>query len=135
VIIFSNLRAAEASSYAVPLRTAVAALDALVDAGRDVAAARWERELIAWLGDRRAAITRGTRAALDLGEVAWTPDHFGDQQRFFLTLCERGGAGAPPEVAVALGRLRELAGHHSRDHVAVGRRWRWVQKNPVDPAL
>lgn len=132
MITFSNLRAAESLTFTTSERTALALLAALTEAAREAAAGRWEHELGAWLGDRRRAIAGGVRAGIDLGEVAWTPEHFPDQQRFVVAICRQasdraGDAG----VAADLARLAELALHHGREHVVVGRRWRWLGPRPA----
>ena len=131
MITFSNLRAADSLTFTTSERGALAVLGALVETAREAAADRWEHELAAWLADRRWAIAGGARAGLDLGEVAWTPDHFAAQQRFVVAICEQASARATaPELAADLARLRELAAHHAREHVVVGRRWRWLGARP-----
>lgn len=132
MITFSNLRAADSLTFTTSERGAVAVLGALVELARETAADRWEHELTAWLADRRWAIAGGVRAGLDLGEVAWTPEHFADQQRFVIAICEHASArAAEPGLAADLARLRELAAHHGREHVVVGRRWRWLGPRPA----
>ena len=131
MITFSNLRAAESLTFTTSERGAIAVLGALVVAARAAAADRWEHELAAWLADRRWAIAGGARAGLDLGEVAWTPEHFAAQQRFVIAICDQAsGRAADPGLAADLARLRELAAHHAREHVVVGRRWRWLGTRP-----
>jgi hypothetical protein len=132
VITFSNLRAAESLTFTTSERGAVVMLGALIDTARGAAADRWEQELAAWLDDRRWAIAGGVRAGLDLGELAFTPEHFPAQQRFVVAICEQASArAADPTLAADLLRLRELAAHHAREHVSVGRRWRWVGERPI----
>jgi hypothetical protein len=132
VITFSNLRAAESLTFTTTERGAIVVLGALVEMARETAADRWEHELAAWLADRRWAIAGGVRAGLDLGEVAWTPEHFSDQQRFVVGVCDQASRRtAEPELAADLVRLRELAAHHGREHVVVGRRWRWLGPRPA----
>lgn len=132
MITFSNLRAAESLTFTTSERGAILVLGALVETAREAAAGRWEHELAAWLADRRWAIAGGARAGLDLGEVAWTPDHFADQQRFVVAICDRASdRAAEPSLASDLARLRELAAHHGREHVVVGRRWRWLGPRPA----
>ncbi len=120
MVTFSDDRVGD--SFVVPPRVAVALLDALVRAGASLAAARWEHDLIAWLGDRRRGLAIGARAGLDLGEVAWTPEHFAEQQRFVIALCEAVDP-LSAEVATAAATLRELASRRNREHVLVARRF------------
>ena len=126
------MRAAESLTFTTTERGAIVVLGALVEMAREIAADRWEHELAAWLADRRWAIAGGVRAGFDLGEVAWTPEHFSDQQRFMVSVCDQASQRADePELAADLARLRELAAHHGREHVVVGRRWRWLGARPA----
>lgn len=134
MITFSNLRADEALTFTLPERAAAALLGALTEASREIALSRWEQELVAWLADRRWAVASGHRAGVDLGEVAWTPEHFGEQRRFVLAMCERAlvRLRADDDLGrAAITGVRELAAAHGREHVPVGRRWRWLAGRPA----
>ncbi len=131
MISFSNLRADEALTFTLPERAAAALLGALTEAGREIALARWEQELVAWLADRRWAVAAGHRAGVDLGEVAWTPERFPEQQRFVLAMCERARSRAGDDATrAAIAGVRDLTAAHGREHVPVGRRWRWLAGRP-----
>lgn len=132
MITFSNLRADESLTFTLPERAAAALLAALTEAGREIALSRWEQELVAWLADRRWAVAAGHRAGVDLGEVAWTPERFPEQQRFVLAMCERALARATDDaVRAAIVGVRDLTAAHGREHVPVGRRWRWLAGRPA----
>ncbi|MCA9673842.1 MAG: hypothetical protein H6708_13440 [Kofleriaceae bacterium] len=134
MITFSNHGADGAPTATVAERVAVRALDAVIDAGRVAARGRWELELVAWLSDRRRAIAAGIRAGLDVAEVAWTPEHFAEQQRFVAAICAsaaRATAGADADVATGVAGLGRVVAAHRRDLVGFGRRWRWLSGRPV----
>lgn len=133
----SNFGADGAPSATLATALAVRALDALVVVGRARAVSRWELELVAWLDDRRWAVVNGVRAELDLIEVAWTPDHFADQQQFLLGLCDAAAARPidDPGVHGALTRVRGVVAAHRRSQVAYGRRWRWLCRRPELPPV
>jgi hypothetical protein len=116
MIVFSNHRLGPASELLVSIEVAEAMLRATAEAARPTARARWELELVQWLGER--ASRRGT---LDVGDIAWTPEHFEGQRRFLLDAIARAAAGC--EHARALGRWARLIEAHPRDSVQVGRRW------------
>jgi hypothetical protein len=117
VVTFSDLRAGD-EGFVVDEAAAVVLLDALIQTGAISAAARWEHDLIAWLAERRRGIASGATAGIDLAEVAWTPEHFADQQRFVIALCERIAAGCRDAIS-----LRGLVARRSREHVGLTRRF------------
>jgi hypothetical protein len=117
VVIFSDQRAGD-DGFVVDGDAAVVLLDAMVQAGAALAAARWEHDLIAWLAERRRGIASGAAAGIDLGEVAWTPEHFTDQQRFVIALCEQVAARCHEAI-----RLRGLVARRGREHVGPARRF------------
>ncbi len=135
MITFSNLGADGAPSVSLPTPTALALLDALVDAGRTMACGRWEVELAAWLADRRGALEACARSGLDLIEVAWTPDHFADQQRFVIAVCDAAADRNVGDATLhgALAHVRALVAAHRRGQIAFGRRWRWTAGRPALP--
>jgi hypothetical protein len=130
LITFSNLRADAEAAFTVSEARACALLDALIDGARELARDRWQRELIAWLAERSRAIAIGMRAGLDLGDVAWTPIHFAGQRDFVIDACARAAARAT-DTALAgdLTAFADLAARHLREHVVVGRRWHWLDRN------
>ena len=126
MITIGNLRADDAPVLALTRRAACDALDALARAATDLARARWEHELAAWLADRRRAIATGALALLDVGEIAWTPERFAEQQAFVAACCARAADGSD-----ALAHLAALIARHRRADVRVGRRWRWLGGRPM----
>ena len=132
MITFSNVRVDDTASFTASERDACALLEALAVAARERARDRWQLELVAWLVDRRGAIATAARAGVDIGEIAWTPEHFEDQQRFVVAAADLALdlALLDGPVADALARLRDLAAAHRRELVSVGRRWQWVGDRP-----
>lgn len=124
MIVFSNQRLGPSAELVVSNEVAAAMLRATADAIRTRAEARWERELVRWLDERAAAAARGTATGqVDVGEIAWTRDHF-DAQRWFLADAVVRAA-MHSEHAPALDRWRQLIEAHPRDSVQFGRRWNW----------
>jgi hypothetical protein len=118
MIVFSNHRLGPAAELLVSLEVAECMLRETADAARPSAAARWEVELVRWL-DAHANRPDG----LDVGDIAWTPEHFEHQRQFLLEAIERAAAGS--EHARALARWAGMIEAHPRDSVQVGRRWTW----------
>jgi hypothetical protein len=131
--LISSVRLDESRSVALS-RTAIDRLFAVLAASGDGRAeARWERELVAWLENRRDAVRTGDRPGLDLSEIAWTPERFPEQRAFLLALIDAAGetaAGRDPELEPALAALRGLAADYPREFVVVGRRWTWAGRAP-----
>src|SRR5262245_863164 len=126
--VLSNLRMGY--ELAVPRPVAAHALGLAIAAATELAVDRWQRELAAWLGDRqRAAIAGGH--GLDVSELAWTPDHFTEQQRFVIDALITAAARADvDDVRIALHRMAALVDGHDRTWVVVGRRWSWLDGPP-----
>ncbi|HET9992116.1 MAG TPA: hypothetical protein VFQ65_26480 [Kofleriaceae bacterium] len=122
MVVFSNQRLGASAEYLVSNEVALEMLRATAAQALPVAAARWEHELVRWL-ERRAADNLGL-AALDVGEIAWTPDHFEAQRAFLLAAIARAAEGS--EHGLAFDRWRRLIEAHPRDSVQVGRRWNWL---------
>jgi hypothetical protein len=136
--LISNHRLGDARSVALSGAMIDRLFAVLVATGEGRAAARWERELVAWLGARRGALRSGQRPGLDLSEIAWTPERFPEQQAFLLTLIEAAAAavdrpedrgsernGERRDLRHALDDLARLVADYPRDTVVVGRRWSW----------
>lgn len=119
MVVFSNQRLGASAEYLVSNEVALEMLRATAAQAHPVAAARWEHELVRWL-ERRAADNLGL-ATLDVGEIAWTPDHFEAQRAFLLAAIARAAEGS--EHGLAFDRWRRLIEAHPRDSVQVGRRW------------
>jgi hypothetical protein len=143
----STLSLGVASAVALTGATIARLFAALVATGEGRAAARWERELVAWLGVRRGAVRAGQRPGLDLSEIAWTPERFPEQQAFLLAVIEAAAAGVERredldaerrgdrdggrDLRHALGDLARLVAAYPRDTVVVGRRWTWDGRAPA----
>jgi len=119
MIVFSNHRLGPASELLVSVEVAQGMLRETAVAASEAAADRWERELVRWLEDRAAVV--GARTALDVGEVAWSPEHFERQRRFLIDAIETAAQRSPH--ARALGRWMAMIEAHPRNSVQVGRRW------------
>ena len=128
--VFSNARMGH--EVAVPRPVAVRALAAVAEAAADRARDRWQRELAAWLGEQARAIALGA-CGLEIALIAWTPDHFAEQQAFALAMVAAGAFGTEAEVRVALDRLAALIAGHQRAWVISGRRWLWPDGAPAVP--
>jgi hypothetical protein len=121
VVVFTNERLGASAELIVSDEVAAAMLFATAEAASRAAEARWEHELVRWLEARARVATRVE--ALDVGDIAWTPDHFETQRRFLIDAITRGSLGS--EHAAALDRWRRMIEAHPRDSVQVGRRWQW----------
>jgi hypothetical protein len=119
MVVFSNLRLGAAAELLVSQTIAIRILRATADAARPVAKARWEQELVRWLETRAESV----RGALDVGDIAWTPEHFERQRRFLIEAILR--AAATGEDTLALDRWRRQFEAHPAESVQVGRRWKW----------
>ncbi len=118
MIVFSNRRLGPASELLVSIEVAELMLRATAEAARPVAEARWEIELVQWLTD-----SAQRQSGFDVGEIAWTPEHFDRQRRFLLDAIER--AATDSHHARVLGLWSAMIEAHPRDSVQVGRRWAW----------
>lgn len=118
MVVFSNRHLGASTELVMSAELATAMLAAVRDAAAGAAEGRWEHELVAWL-ERRAAQPTGT---LDVGDVAWTPDHFEPQRVFMIDAIARAAVAAH-EHAAALRRWREMIAAHPRASVRAGRRW------------
>ncbi len=119
MVVFSNHRLGPSAELFVSDDVAATMLRETAAAARPFAEARWEVELVLWL-DSRADV--GSQV-LDVGDIAWTPDHFEAQRAFVVHAIQR--AARCGEHALAFDRWRRLVESHPADAVHVGRRWVW----------
>ena len=119
MIVFSNHRLGPAAELLVSPQVAEGMLRATAEAASSTADGHWERELVRWLQVRAAA-----NVGLDVGEVAWSPEHFERQRRFLIDAIEL--AARTSEHTRALRRWAGMIEAHPRDSVQVGRRWTWL---------
>lgn len=122
MFVFSNRRLGAAAEVLVSTDRATAMLRAVAVAAAAAAGSHWERELARWLESRAGGATASQ--GLDVTDLAWSPDHFGNQQRFVLAAIASAGI-ATAGVAGALTRWGQLIQAHPRAFVQVGRRWNW----------
>jgi hypothetical protein len=120
MIVFSNHRLGPAAELLVSPEVAESLLYSTAAAAEHLAQGRWERELVRWL--RRQAMTlAGVVQEIDVGDIAWSPEHFDSQRRFLLDAIDRASTGS--QHARAYARWARLIEAHPRDSVQVGRRW------------
>lgn len=125
MVVFSNQRLGPSVELLISEAVAASLLLATAASARPFVQARWEHELVEWLEDRAALATLGRTAVdvqfLDVGDIAWTPDHFELQRRFLIEAILR--ASAASEHTLALDRWRRQIEAHPATSVQVGRRW------------
>jgi hypothetical protein len=125
VVVFSNQRLGPSAELVVSNEVAAAMLQATADAIRTRVEARWEHELLRWLDERARAVGRlTTTETLDVGEIAWTRDHFDAQRWFLVDAIVR--AAMHSEHASALERWRQMIEAHPKGSVQLARRWTWT---------
>jgi len=120
MVVFSNQRLGPGAELLVSDQVATEILRATAAAAAPFAEARWELELVRWL-ERRACGAPVTD--LDVSEIAWTPDHFGMQQRFLLDAIRR--ASESGEHPAAFERWKRLIEAHPAESVQVRSLWNW----------
>jgi hypothetical protein len=118
MVVFSNQQLGPAAELWVSPALAREIVREVIDAARAAAQNLWEHELVRWLGHRAAA-----GAGIDVGEIAWSPEHFEAQRRFVTDAIERAAERSPH--ALVLVRWRALVDAHPRAFVQFGRRWNW----------
>jgi len=125
MLVFSNRRLGPAAELLVSREVAVTVLRSVADAARPIASAHWERELVRWLDEQaqRVSTSSATDLAIDVGDIAFTPQHFDRQRRFLLEAIETARAETP--YGRLLSDWADLIKAHPRDSVQVGRRWTW----------
>ncbi len=119
MIVFSNHRLGPAAEVLVSPEVAANMLRETAEAASSTADSHWECELVRWLRTRGIACV-----GLDVGEVAWSPEHFENQRRFLIDAITL--AARTSEHARALTRWAGMIEAHPRDSVQVGRRWAWL---------
>jgi hypothetical protein len=128
--VFSNAKMGH--EVAVPRPVASRAIAAVATAAAEDAGDRWQRELAAWLAEQARALSTGA-PGFDVGDLAWSPANFADQQKFALDAIAVASAEASGDLKVALDRLSALIAGHDRTWVQVGRRWAWPHRAPAVP--
>jgi hypothetical protein len=123
MVVFSNRQLGPSAELFVSDDVALTMLRETAAAARPFAEARWEVELTLWL-DSRADL--GSQV-LDVSDIAWTRDHFHDQQTFLIEAIQRGARCG--EHALAFDRWRRMVEAHPADCVQVGRRWVWPSRS------
>jgi hypothetical protein len=116
MIVFSNHRLGPAVELLVSAQVAEDMLRATAEAARIAAQARWEQELVVWL---EACAVRCN--ALDVADIAWTPENFERQRQFVLAAIAAAAHGS--EHTRAFGRWAHMIEAHPRESVQFGRRW------------
>jgi len=119
MIVFSNHRLGPAAELLVSPGVAESMLRETAEAARRAADNRWEGELVRWLIDRSHQPD-----SLDVGDIAWSPEHFEHQRQFLVTAIQAASSGS--EHGRALARWAAMIEAHPRDSVQFGRRWMWV---------
>lgn len=124
MLVFSNHRLGPVAELLVSRDAAVAVLRAVAEAARPRASAHWERELVRWLDEQASRAAGGAPGhGIDVGEIAFTPQHFDRQRRFLLDAIDLARTSSPH--ARLLAEWAELIKAHPRDSVQFGRRWTW----------
>jgi hypothetical protein len=118
MVVLSNHRLGPTAELLVSREVAGELLREVAYAAAPSAQARWEHELVGWL-ERCAAGT----IALDVSDIAWTPEHFEHQRRFLVEAIRR--AALTSMHARVLARWSSLVEAHPRESVQFGRRWQW----------
>lgn len=116
MIELTNHRLGPSAQLLVSAEVASAMLREVAAAARPAAQARWEHELVRWLDDRAAR-----PVSLDVGDLAWTPDHFEAQRCFVVDAISRALDGSSCEAVMR--RWMVMIAAHPRDSVRAGRRW------------
>jgi len=120
MVVLSNHRLGPRVELLVSDTVASAMFREVASAARPYAASRWEVELVRWLEQQAA---RADSFGLDVGDIAWTRDHFESQRQFVLDALWRAAVTGPHRMM--LERWRELIEAHPAASVQVGRRWNW----------
>jgi hypothetical protein len=125
MLVFSNHRLGPAAELLVSSQIATSLLACVAEAARPQARALWEHELVRWLDAQCARIssTNAIDLAIDVSDIAFTPQHFDRQRRFLLEAIER--AIPESEHARTLINWADMIKAHPRDSVQSSKRWTW----------
>ena len=82
MVVLSNRHLGPSVELLLSTDVAAAIVRETAEAARPVAAGRWEHELVRWLEGHAGE-------ALDVGDIAWTPEHFDSQRAFLVDAIER----------------------------------------------
>lgn len=127
MVVLSNHRLGPLAEVLVSREAAGELLRQVAGAAATGAQARWEHELVSWLERCASCAT-----ALDVSDIAWTPEHF-ERQRSFLVGAIRLAARSSGHAAV-MARWCALIEAHPRESVSFGRRWQWPTLGSSDHA-
>jgi hypothetical protein len=122
MLVFSNQRLGPAAELFVGDETASEILRSVADAARPIASAMWEHELVRWLDEQSTQQGKSTRT-IDVGDIAFTPQHFERQRRFLIEAIER--AREASDHSRVLSAWAVLIEGYPSDSVQFGRRWIW----------
>jgi hypothetical protein len=127
MVVLSNHRLGRGFEMLAANAVASRMLRAIAAAAATHASSRWEHELVRWLelcaASCDADVVRRISIAIDIGEIAWSRDHFAAQKQFLIAAILRTAPG--DDYAGLLRRWRELVEAHPAASVQVGRRWNW----------
>jgi hypothetical protein len=116
VIELTNRRLGPTQQLALAKEVVATMLREIATAARPAASARWEHELVRWLDDRACE-----PVSLDVGDLAWTPEHFETQRKFLVDAIQRALDTSSCEPV--LRRWQVMIAAHPRESVKAGRRW------------
>ena len=90
MLVLSNQRLGPWAELLVSRASGEEILRAVADAARSRATAHWEHELVRWLDEQSAwiAATDSHHLEIDIGDIAFTPQHFDRQRRFLIDAIE-----------------------------------------------
>ena len=123
MLVLSNQRLGPAAEVLVSRQIGCALFVGVADAARPIASAYWERELVRWLQEQATRIESSTspEIRIDVGDIAFTPNHFAYQRQFLLDAIRRTRC----DHVRALARWADLIEAHPSDSVQFGRRFLW----------
>jgi hypothetical protein len=119
VIELTNRRLGPTQQLALSKEVVATMLREVAAAARPVASARWEHELVCWLDD-----SASRPGSLDVGDLAWTPEHFEAQRKFVVDAIHRALDTSSCEPVMR--RWLVMIAAHPRESVKAGRRWPMV---------
>lgn len=119
MVVLSNHHLGPSAELLVSREVAAELLQAVANAARPNARARWEVELVRWLETWAGDAQR----ILDVADIAWTPDNFERQRGFLVAAIRAALDGSPHGRALTL--WCQMIEAHPRESVQVGRRWQW----------